>query len=38
MRTTYRLLLNEDFADAALAEGGPEGGLFDAALTVGGRF
>lgn len=38
VRTTYRLLLNEDFADAALAEGGPGGGLFDAALTVGGRF
>ena len=38
VRTTYRLLMNEDFADAALAEGGPSGGLFDAALTVGGRF
>jgi hypothetical protein len=38
VRTTYRLLLNEQFADAALAEGGPGGGLFDAALTLGGRF
>lgn len=38
VRTTYRLLLNEEFAEAALAEAGPSGGLFDAALTVGGRF
>jgi hypothetical protein len=38
VRTTYRLLLNEGFADAALAEDGPSGGLFDAALTVGARF
>ena len=38
VRTTYRLLVNEEFADAALAEGGPTGGLFDASLTLGGRF
>lgn len=38
VRTTYRLLVNEEFADPALAEDGPGGGLFDAALTVGGRF
>ena len=38
VRTTYRLLMNEEFADAALAEGGPGGGLFDASLTLGGRF
>ena len=38
VRATYRLLLNEDFADAAPGRGRPGGGLFDAALTVGGRF
>ena len=38
IRTTYRVLLNEDFADAAPAEDGPSGGLLDASLTVGGRF
>ncbi|HET9452420.1 MAG TPA: hypothetical protein VFO83_16135 [Aggregicoccus sp.] len=38
VRATYRLLLNEQFADAALVEEGPSGGLFDAALTLGGRF
>ena len=38
VRTTFRLLVNQAFADAALAEAGPDGGLFDAALTLGARF
>ncbi len=38
VRTTYRILVNQGFAEAALADEGPGGGLFDAALTLGGRF
>ncbi|WP_224245571.1 outer membrane beta-barrel protein [Hyalangium gracile] len=37
LRATYRLLVDESFAsDASL--GNPQGGLFDASLTLGGRF
>lgn len=37
-RATYRFLLDESFADNAQAVGNPEGGLFDATITVGARF
>ena len=38
LRTTYRWLIDESFADAATAAGNPQGGLLDAQLTLGGRF
>lgn len=37
-RATYRFLLDEAFADNAQTVGNPEGGLFDATVTVGARF
>lgn len=37
LRGTYRFLFDERFAERA-QPGNPEGALFDAALTVGGRF
>ncbi len=37
IRGTYRILVDEDFADAAVP-GDASGGLLDASLTVGGRF
>lgn len=37
VRATYRLLVDESFA-ADAAPGNPQGGLFDASLTLGGRF
>jgi hypothetical protein len=37
VRATYRWLVDESFA-ADTAPGNPQGGLFDAALTIGGRF
>lgn len=37
-RTTYRILLDEAFADPAEAQGQAGGSLLDAAFTVGGRF
>jgi opacity protein-like surface antigen len=36
-RTSYRLLMDEGFADPAVP-GNPEGGYLDASLTLGGRF
>jgi opacity protein-like surface antigen len=36
VRGTYRVLLDEDFAGETAAD--PQGGLFDASLTVGARF
>jgi hypothetical protein len=36
-RTTYRVLLNEGWAEEALVEE-DEGGLLDASLTLGARF
>jgi hypothetical protein len=37
VRATYRILVDESFA-ADTAPGNPQGGLFDAQLTLGGRF
>lgn len=37
LRATYRWLIDDGFADRAQA-GDPEGGLFDAVVTLGGRF
>jgi hypothetical protein len=37
LRATYRLLVDESFA-ADTTTGNPQGGLFDASLTLGGRF
>ncbi|HVG60688.1 MAG TPA: outer membrane beta-barrel protein [Hyalangium sp.] len=37
VRATYRILVDESFA-ADTAPGNPQGGLFDASLTLGGRF
>jgi hypothetical protein len=37
VRATYRLLVDEGMADSA-ALGNPQGGLFDATFTLGGRF
>lgn len=37
LRGTYRWLVDESFASGAAA-GNPQGGFFDAGLTVGGRF
>lgn len=37
LRATYRILVDESFA-AGTAPGNPQGGLFDASLTLGGRF
>jgi hypothetical protein len=37
VRATYRVLVDESFA-ADAAPGNPQGGLFDASLTLGGRF
>lgn len=37
-RGTYRVLIDEDFANEAEPTGDPEGGLFDATLTLGARF
>jgi hypothetical protein len=37
LRATYRLLVDESFA-ADTSTGNPQGGLFDASLTLGGRF
>lgn len=37
-RTTYRILLDESFANGAEAVGEAGGGLLDASFTVGGRF
>jgi hypothetical protein len=37
VRATYRLLVDEGMADSA-ALGNPQGGLFDAVFTLGGRF
>lgn len=37
VRATYRILVDESFA-ANTAPGNPQGGLFDALLTLGGRF
>lgn len=37
VRATYRILVDEDFASNT-APGTPQGGLFDASLTLGGRF
>lgn len=37
MRATYRLLVDESFA-RDIAPGNPQGGIFDASLTLGGRF
>ena len=38
VRATYRLLIDEGFADGAQPVGNPEGGMLDASLTIGGRF
>lgn len=38
LRTTYRWLIDESFADNAAPVGNPQGGLLDAQVTVGGRF
>jgi hypothetical protein len=38
LRATWRLLVDEGFADNALPGADPQGGLFDASLTLGGRF
>lgn len=38
LRATYRLLYGDHFASTALGNQNPTGGLFDTALTVGGRF
>lgn len=38
IRATYRFLVDEGFADAAQPVGNPEGGLFDASVTLGARF
>jgi hypothetical protein len=37
LRATYRLLVDESFARGS-APGNPQGGLFDASFTLGGRF
>jgi hypothetical protein len=37
VRATYRILVDERFA-SNVAPGNPQGGLFDASLTLGGRF
>ncbi len=37
LRTTYRWLVDESFASPAAA-GNPQGGFFDAGVTLGGRF
>jgi hypothetical protein len=37
VRGTYRLLVDEGMANGA-AVGNPQGGLFDASFTLGGRF
>lgn len=37
VRATYRWLVDENFAENTEL-GNPQGGLFDAALTIGGRF
>ncbi|MFP2929534.1 hypothetical protein ACLESO_30910 [Pyxidicoccus sp. 3LG] len=38
IRTTYRVLLNEGFAEDALLGDDNDGGLLDASLTLGARF
>lgn len=38
LRTTYRLLIDEGFADPAQAVGNPEGGLLEVGATLGLRF
>jgi hypothetical protein len=37
LRATYRMLVDESFA-TDVAPGNPQGGIFDASLTLGGRF
>jgi hypothetical protein len=37
LRATYRLLVDENFASNT-SPGNPQGGLFDASFTLGGRF
>lgn len=38
LRTSYRWLIDESFADPAVASGNPQGGYLDAQLSLGGRF
>jgi opacity protein-like surface antigen len=38
VRTTYRMLLDEDFADSASPDGNAQGGMLDATVNLGGRF
>jgi opacity protein-like surface antigen len=38
LRATYRMLIDEGFADQAQPVGNPEGGLLDFGATLGGRF